>query len=83
VGHLGEVRRAVFAPDGSRILTASVDGTARLWNVESKAITILAGHEGAVDRAVFAPDATIGRCGYGTGTASRRPSSATRQPSAI
>lgn len=30
VGHLGAVREAVFAPDGS-VLTASDDGTARLW----------------------------------------------------
>ena len=30
-GHTDSVLSAVFAPDGDRILTASADGTARLW----------------------------------------------------
>jgi len=30
-GHAGEVRDVVFSPDGKYILTASNDGTARLW----------------------------------------------------
>jgi len=30
-GHTDEVRTAVFSPDGQYILTASLDGTARLW----------------------------------------------------
>jgi WD40 repeat protein len=30
-GHTGPVDIAVFAPDGGRILTASEDNTARLW----------------------------------------------------
>jgi WD40 repeat protein len=47
----------VFAPDGSRILTASYDGTARLWDRDGKPLTALQGqgHE-PVWSAVFAPD---------------------------
>nr|WP_238613456.1 WD40 repeat domain-containing protein [Candidatus Oscillochloris fontis] len=33
-GHTGSVNSAAFSPDGTRILTASNDGTARLWPVE-------------------------------------------------
>ncbi|MEO6314055.1 MAG: tetratricopeptide repeat protein [Chitinophagaceae bacterium] len=31
--HLGAVNSAVFSPDGKRILTASADGTARIWEL--------------------------------------------------
>jgi WD40 repeat protein len=31
LGHQGMVNSAVFSPDGTRILTASVDGTAKVW----------------------------------------------------
>jgi WD40 repeat protein len=30
-GHTNEVRNVTFSPDGKYILTASNDGTARLW----------------------------------------------------
>jgi WD40 repeat protein len=30
-GHEREVRSAAFSPDGQRVVTASYDGTARLW----------------------------------------------------
>jgi WD40 repeat protein len=32
-GHDGEVRDAAFSPDGKRIVTASVDRTARQWRI--------------------------------------------------
>src|SRR4029077_12954622 len=35
VGHTGLVDSAIFSPDGSRVLTASWDGTARLWDVKT------------------------------------------------
>ena len=33
--HVGQVNKAVFNPQGSKVLTAGVDKTARLWNVET------------------------------------------------
>src|SRR5580700_8414547 len=35
LGHAGVVNSAVFSGDGKRVLTASWDGTARLWDVET------------------------------------------------
>jgi FG-GAP repeat len=36
----------VFAPDGRRILTASRDGTARLWGLDGELLATLQGHTG-------------------------------------
>src|SRR5580692_7563753 len=45
VGHTGLVDSAVFSPDGSRVITASWDGIARLWDVKTgTALTIFSGH---------------------------------------
>lgn len=59
LGHQGIVRSAVFSPDGSRILTASADRTARLWTRGPGGrweVTTLEGHTGPVNSAVFSPD---------------------------
>jgi hypothetical protein len=32
--HQKEVRRAEFSPDGQRLLTASLDGTAKIWELD-------------------------------------------------
>ena len=52
-GHSGIVRSAAFNPEGTRIVTASDDGTARLWDGEGGLITVLEGHTGIVWSAAF------------------------------
>ena len=55
-GHTSGVYRAVFSPDGARILTASADNTARLWDADGKPLATLKGHTELAWRAVFSPD---------------------------
>jgi WD40 repeat protein len=45
-----------FAPDSGRILTASFDNTARLWDHDGKPLAVLEGHTDNITSAVFAPD---------------------------
>jgi WD40 repeat protein len=40
-GHTDSVNSAVFAPDGGRILTASDDNTARLWEAFPETQTLV------------------------------------------
>jgi WD40 repeat protein len=56
-GHYGAVRSAAFSPDGARVVTASDDRTARVWDsVTGEAIAVLSGHGGAVLSAAFSAD---------------------------
>ncbi|MHC4083076.1 MAG: protein kinase domain-containing protein, partial [Planctomycetota bacterium] len=58
-GHENEVWIASFSPDGTRLVTASYDHTARVWGAASgKEVAVLRGHEGAVEFASFDPDGT-------------------------
>ncbi len=55
-GHTGRVVSATFAPEGARVLTASTDATARVWDavrgVQQRALT----HDGPLRAARFARD---------------------------
>jgi hypothetical protein len=56
-GHENSVSSAAFSADGSRIVTASGDKTARIWDAATgREISILRGHDGSVSSAAFSPD---------------------------
>jgi WD40 repeat protein len=56
-GHANYVKVAAFSPDGQRVLTASRDQTARLWDAfTGQLLTELRGHSGPVKAAAFSPD---------------------------
>jgi hypothetical protein len=46
---------ATFSPSGDRILTASYDNTARLWDARTGAQILVFHHDGAVNCAAFSP----------------------------
>ena len=48
---------AVFGPDGKRVVTASGDDTARIWDAASGNLSaVLKGHTFEVSSAAFSPD---------------------------
>jgi WD40 repeat protein/serine/threonine protein kinase len=57
LGHTDRVRSIAYSPDGQRLVTASYDGTARVWDAASgRQLLILRGHGGPVMAAAFSPD---------------------------
>src|SRR5207245_2649878 len=55
--HDRAVQDATFSPDGRRVATASSDGTARVWDMETgEPLTAPLRHGGEVGRAVFSSD---------------------------
>jgi WD40 repeat protein len=57
IGHADRVFSAAFSPDGRRLITASWDKTARIWDVETgRQVLLLSGHAGRVNSAAFSPD---------------------------
>ena len=56
-GHSDQVRTAVFSPDGRRIVTASFDHTARIWDAASGLLlAALDGHSAGLRGVAFSPD---------------------------
>ncbi|MCP5106068.1 MAG: hypothetical protein GY950_21970 [bacterium] len=54
--HKEAINTAVFSPGGKQILTASDDGTAKLWDFKGRQLLDLNEHEGPVSSAVFSRD---------------------------
>jgi WD40 repeat protein len=68
-GHRASISNIHFSPDGNWLLTSSLDGTARLWDLQGKQWAEYPGHDGSgLWDAVFSPDgqqvATISLDGY-------------------
>jgi beta-lactamase class A/Tol biopolymer transport system component len=58
-GHGGHITSAEWNRDGRRILTASRDGTARIWDAsEGRELFILRGHEHTLHTAAWSPQNT-------------------------
>jgi WD40 repeat protein/class 3 adenylate cyclase len=56
-GHKDGVTSACFSPDGTRIVTASWDESARVWDAQTgENLAILAGNGGEVVSVMFSPD---------------------------
>ena len=55
-GHRDDVLSVEVSPDGSRAVTASVDGDARIWDTRTgETLHVLSGHSGTVNDASFSP----------------------------
>ncbi|MET8090775.1 AAA family ATPase [Micromonospora sp. NPDC005220] len=58
-GHTDAVRGVAWSPDGTHLVTASRDGTARIWHADTGTVVrVLSGHTGMVDAVDWSPDAT-------------------------
>jgi WD40 repeat protein len=59
-GHHGAVNAAAFSPEGTHVVTASDDKTARVWDLrqERPSFVALEGHQNLVVSAAFSPDGT-------------------------
>ncbi len=58
-GHTGVVWHVAHASDGSRLVSASEDGTARVWDVAGVRPHVTLRHEAPVWRSTFSPDGTL------------------------
>jgi hypothetical protein len=58
-GHLEDVACVAYSPDGTRIVSSSVDHTVRVWSaVTFEQFAELEGHQGGVRSVAFSPDGT-------------------------
>src|SRR5262249_847483 len=60
MGHKGPLVDASFAPDGRRVVTASEDNTARVWDAANgDRLAVLEGHLGRLLSAAFSPNSGL------------------------
>jgi WD40 repeat protein len=59
-GHTADINSVALSPDGRFVVTASADGTARVWDAATGASRgELRGHTGSVNSAAFSPDGKL------------------------
>ena len=68
-GHTGRVNTVALRPDGQVLVTASWDGTARLWDIHDPRhpapLGVLTGHTGNVNNVAFSADGrTVATAGF-------------------
>ncbi len=68
-GHQDGVSSVAFSPDGQKLVTASRDGTARIWDLQGNEIAVLPGHQDEVSSVAFSPDGQKLVTASGDGTA--------------
>ncbi|WP_414585326.1 eIF2A-related protein [Scytonema sp. PCC 10023] len=56
LGHNGEVKSAVFSPDGNIIASTSDDNSVKLWSKDGTLLRTLEGHRATVYKVAFSPD---------------------------
>jgi WD40 repeat protein len=58
--HKGLVKSIAFSSDGTRVITASMDQSAKLWDAKTGALVgTVGGHRGSVNEAIFSPDGKL------------------------
>jgi WD40 repeat protein/DNA-binding SARP family transcriptional activator len=68
LGHIQQVKKTIFSPDGAQLFTTSWDGTARLWDMTTgETLFVLDGHTGPVWNASLSPDGSIAATGAADG----------------
>jgi WD40 repeat protein len=58
-GHSGDVMEGLFAPDGGTVVTASSDGTAKVWTGDGRLRSTLPKADAPLDAAAFAHDGQL------------------------
>jgi WD40 repeat protein len=59
-GHTLSVKSAAFSPNGSLVVTASWDNTAKIWDAQTgQCLRTLQGHTYSITSAVFSPDGSL------------------------
>jgi cytochrome c len=63
-GHTAPIVALDVSKDGTRLASASWDGTARIWPLAGGEARVLTGHQGNVNGVAFLPDGGIATAGY-------------------
>src|SRR5204863_8180555 len=59
IGHTNIVTSVAFNPQVTALVSASTDGTARVWDIGGRPTSILTGHDATVFGAKFSPDGDL------------------------